>query len=42
MAKAFILREKAARAELPGTGRPVGWATLDPAQADAQSETAGT
>ena len=39
LSKAHILRDKPLHGALPGTGRPVGWATLDPAQADAQSET---
>ena len=38
LSKAFILRDKPLHDALPGTGRPAGWATLDPAQADAQSE----
>jgi multicomponent K+:H+ antiporter subunit G len=42
MAKAFILREKQSRDELPTTGRPVGWATLDPPQADARSKGVGS
>ena len=29
IAKAFILRDRDVRRQLPGTGRPVGWATLD-------------
>jgi hypothetical protein len=29
IAKAFILRDAQARKELPDTGRPAGWATLD-------------
>ena len=35
IAKAHILREADARRMLPSTGRPVGWATLDPASANA-------
>jgi multicomponent K+:H+ antiporter subunit G len=35
IAKAHILRDPHARRVLPDTGRPVGWATLDPAAADA-------
>ena len=31
VAKAHILRDSNRRRELPPTGRPVGWATLDPA-----------
>lgn len=38
VAKAFILREKHAQEILPGTGRPVGWATLDAVKADARPE----
>jgi multicomponent K+:H+ antiporter subunit G len=34
IAKAYMLREKKVRAVLPPTGRPVGWATLDPVPAD--------
>jgi multicomponent K+:H+ antiporter subunit G len=30
IAKAHVLRDKNRRRELPPTGRPVGWATLDP------------
>ena len=30
VAKAHILRDHSRRGELPPTGRPVGWATLDP------------
>ena len=41
VAKAFILSESnAGRAVLPETGRPVGWATVDPAPADERSEEA--
>ena len=29
VAKAHILRDRARRRELPPTGRPIGWATLD-------------
>jgi len=36
IAKAHILRDRQARRILPGTGRPVGWATLDPAAAGAR------
>lgn len=39
LSKAHILRDEPLQKALPGTGRPAGWATLDPAQADAQSET---
>ncbi|MCB5175383.1 MULTISPECIES: Na+/H+ antiporter subunit G [Microvirga] len=39
VAKAYILRTRQLHEVLPGTGRPVGWATLDAAQADACSET---
>jgi multicomponent K+:H+ antiporter subunit G len=39
IAKANILREKNVREVLPATGRPVGWATLDPVPADANDET---
>jgi multicomponent K+:H+ antiporter subunit G len=42
MAKAFILREKRSRDLLPATGRPVGWATLAPPQADARSQSVGS
>jgi multicomponent K+:H+ antiporter subunit G len=42
IAKAHILRERHARHVLPGTGRPVGWATLDAAEADQHSEGART
>jgi multicomponent K+:H+ antiporter subunit G len=38
IAKAFILRSQETRDELPPTGRPVGWATLDPAEADSSPE----
>jgi len=31
VAKAHMLRDRDRRRELPPTGRPVGWATLDPA-----------
>lgn len=34
LSKAYILREKRLHNALPGTGRAVGWATLDPARAD--------
>ena len=40
IAKAHILREVRTRGMLPATGRPVGWATLDPAAADEEAETA--
>ena len=41
IAKAFILSERQAnRTPLPSTGRPVGWATLDPAPADEEAEDA--
>jgi multicomponent K+:H+ antiporter subunit G len=41
IAKAFILSQRAvADAALPPTGRPVGWATLDPAPADREAEEA--
>ncbi len=40
LSKAYILREKQLHDALPSTGRHAGWATLDPARADAQSETA--
>ena len=30
VAKAHLLRDRDCRRELPPTGRPVGWATLDP------------
>jgi len=42
IAKAYILRERQAREVLPGTGRPVGWATLDAAEADERSEVTQT
>ena len=42
IAKAHILRERQAREVLPGTGRPVGWATLDAAEADERSEVTQT
>jgi len=42
VAKAYILRSREAQEALTETGRPVGWATLDPAEADARSETART
>jgi multicomponent K+:H+ antiporter subunit G len=42
IAKAFILRDKRSRAELPETGRPVGWATLDPLNAQVRSKAAGS
>ncbi len=39
IAKAYILRERASAHEiLPDTGRPVGWATLDPGPADRIAE----
>ena len=34
IAKAHILRKAHARRMLPSTGRPVGWATLDPASVE--------
>jgi multicomponent K+:H+ antiporter subunit G len=37
IAKAHILRGQQAREVLPSTGRPVGWATLDAAEADERS-----
>ncbi len=38
IAKAYILRERASADDLlPNTGRPVGWATLDPLEADTRS-----
>ena len=41
IAKAFILSERQAnRTPLPSTGRPVGWATLDPAPADEEAKDA--
>ena len=40
LSKAYILREKRLHGALPSTGRAAGWATLDPARADARSETA--
>jgi multicomponent K+:H+ antiporter subunit G len=42
IAKAHILCESQAREALPGTGRPVGWATLDAAEADERSEVTRT
>jgi multicomponent K+:H+ antiporter subunit G len=42
IAKAHILREEHAREALPGTGRPVGWATLDAAEANERSEVTRT
>ena len=42
IAKAYILRERQAREVLPGTGRPVGWATLDATEADERSGTVRT
>lgn len=39
IAKAYILRERASANDLlPDTGRPVGWATLDPGPADRMAE----
>ena len=38
IAKAHILRDKQAQEMLSPTGRPTGWATLDPARADAESD----
>ncbi|GAA0568460.1 hypothetical protein GCM10009416_03200 [Craurococcus roseus] len=40
ISKAHMLRERRLRDALPGTGRAVGWATLDPARADKRAETA--
>lgn len=40
LSKAYMLREKRLRDALPGTGRAVGWATLDPVRADTRAETA--
>ena len=37
IAKAFILRQKQSRGKLPKTGRPVGWATLDPSSEEVRS-----
>jgi multicomponent K+:H+ antiporter subunit G len=42
IAKAHILHEKREREVLPDTGRPVGWATLDAAEADEHSEVTRT
>jgi multicomponent K+:H+ antiporter subunit G len=42
IAKAHILHEGHAREVLPGTGRRVGWATLDAAEADERSEVTRT
>ncbi|MFC1458102.1 Na+/H+ antiporter subunit G [Microvirga arabica] len=42
IAKAHILRETRERKALPDTGRSVGWATLDPAEADERSEVTRT
>jgi len=42
IAKAHILHERRAQEALPGTGRPVGWATLDAAEADERSEVTQT
>lgn len=42
IAKAHILRERQVREVLPGTGRPVGWATLDATEADERSGTVRT
>jgi multicomponent K+:H+ antiporter subunit G len=39
VAKAYMLRDEKTQSILPPTGRPVGWATLDPAPADASDET---
>lgn len=39
IAKAHILRFEEVQKSLPATGHPVGWATLDPAKADAHAET---
>lgn len=41
IAKAAILRRReTGTPDLPATGRPVGWATLDPAPADQEAEEA--
>lgn len=40
LSKAHILRDGRIRDALPGTGRPAGWATLDPARTTSESETA--
>ena len=42
IAKAHILHGGRARETLPGTGRPVGWATLDAAEADERSQVTRT
>ena len=42
IAKAHILHERQEREALPDTGRPVGWATLDAAEADERSEVTRT
>ena len=42
IAKAHILHEGRTRDNLPDTGRPVGWATLDSAEADEHSEVTQT
>jgi multicomponent K+:H+ antiporter subunit G len=42
IAKAHILHEKREQEVLPDTGRPVGWATLDAADADEHSEVTQT
>ncbi|MXQ14666.1 Na+/H+ antiporter subunit G [Microvirga makkahensis] len=42
IAKAHILRGGRAQEGLPGTGRPVGWATLDAVEADERSEVTRT
>lgn len=42
IAKAHILRERHALESLPDTGRPVGWATLNAAEADERSEVTRT
>jgi multicomponent K+:H+ antiporter subunit G len=38
LCKAHIMRDKRLQEALPGTGRPAGWATLDPAKAEAHSK----
>jgi len=42
IAKTHILHERYEREALPDTGRPVGWATLDAAEADERSEVTRT
>ena len=41
IAKAWILRHARQTTDLPPTGRPVGWATLDPAPADEHARQEG-